>query len=235
MVQATEKQGDGEPTPKPVECLVTKIKMVDRVALLGALLETDNVRYFYSSNTDNADLSSFHESYSFWGKKLEMGQGLDFLANALHGKFFRSREHFFQYAKCHFVGLPAALAEAAAGLADELLGMSPLAAKRATGAPDKGGRLKGLDVAEWEKVKGLVMAVGALMQAEGCKAFAKRLDETGEALLVEAKSFDSWWGVGMTVGNAMKTPKAARKMAWGRNEAGVSLMLARATRARGDG
>ena len=109
--------------------------------------------------------------------------------------------------------------------------MSPLAAKRATGA---GGRLKGLDVAEWEKVKGMVMAVGALIQAEGCSAFANRLDKTGEALLVEAKSIDSWWGVGMTMANAMKTPKSARKMAWGRNEAGISLMLARATRSRSD-
>ena len=79
------------------------------------------------------------------------------------------------------------------------------------------------------------MAVGALIQAEGCNAFAKRLDETGEALLVEAKSIDSWWGVGMTMGNAMRTPKTARKMAWGRNEAGISLMLARAARTRGDG
>ena len=72
------------------------------------------------------------------------------------------------------------------------------------------------------------MAVGALLQAEGCPRFRERLLGTSGKGLVEAKPYDAWWGVGMSAAEADRVPVAARKMAWGRNEHGVALMLARA-------
>ena len=89
-------------------------------------------------------------------------------------------------------GPSAADAEALAG---KVLGMTPLDAKRATKGPMKGGKLSGLDVKAWDEVKARVMAIAAMQQADGCKAFAEMLAGTGDALLAEAKSFDSWWGI----------------------------------------
>ena len=121
-------------------------------------------------------------------------------------------------------------AEPARRLAKALLRGTAAEAKRATGKRS----LAGLDDSAWEGVKALVMAVGAVLQATGCAAFAARLRGTGDMLLVEAKSYDAWWGVGMTTEAAKKTPVEARAMAWGRNEHGSALMLARAALAAGD-
>ena len=207
------------------------IQLINREELVASALERDEVIYFYSTEGETR-MSSFCDKFPFWGTDIELGTTLGFLEGHLSKKYFKTREHFFQYCKClHVAAGEGAHSGAAAAMANKLLQRTALEAKRSTNK----GSIKGLDVAAWDEVKGEVMAVGALQQARGCSIFGAFLDGSGDALLAETKSFDSWWGLGMGMAQAVQTPKEARAIAWGQNEHGVALMLAREARRRGDG
>ena len=210
---------------------LTAIQRTNREDFVALALQKDEVMCFYSTEVETR-LFSFCGNYPFWGTDIELGTTLGFLEGHLSKKFFKTREHFFQFCKCIHVSAGEGVhSGAAAAMAIKLLRGTALEAKRATNK----GSVKGLDVAAWDEVKGEVMAVAALQQARGCSVFGAFLDGTGDALLAETNSFDSWWGLGMGMAQAVQTPKEARNIAWGRNEHGVALMLAREARRRGDG
>ena len=207
------------------------IQRTNRDDFVALALQKEEVVCFYSTEGETR-LSSFCGNYPFWGTDIELGTTLGFLEGHLSKKFFKTREHFFQFCKCIHVSAGEGVhSGAAAAMAIKLLRGTALEAKRATNK----GSIKGLDVAAWNEVKGEVMAVAALQQARGCSVFGAFLDGTGDALLAETNSFDSWWGLSMGMAQAVQIPKEARTIAWGRNEHGVALMLAREARRRGDG
>ena len=188
------------------------IQRTNRDDFVALALQKEEVVCFYSTEGETR-LSSFCGNYPFWGTDIELGTTLGFLEGHLSKTFFKTREHFFQFCKCiHVSSGEGVHSGAAAATAIKLLRGTALEAKRATNK----GSIKGLDVAAWNEVKGEVMAVAALQQARGCSVFGAFLDGTGDALLAETNSFDSWWGLGMGMAQAVQTPKEARTIAWGR-------------------
>ena len=199
--------------------------------------------YFLSASTQNRDLSSFETKYGFLG-----GVGGEVptelrgttLETWFIGKWFRSRECFFQAMKAAAAatGTNKAANEA---LAASILTMTPRQAKQAGKLPNKknpswGGQLVGLNALQWDALRVAVMDLAVRQQAAGCAAFAERLLSTGDAWLAEATS-DAYWGIGMNEAEAARVPPQNRRMAFGKNHHGVALMLERSRlrAARGDG
>ena len=199
--------------------------------------------YFLSSSDKNSDLSSFETKYGFLG-----GAGGE-VPTELHGttletwfigKWFRSRENFFQAMKAAFAatGTHTAANEA---LAASMLIMTPRETKQAGKLPNKknpswGGQLVGLNALRWDALRAAVMDLAVRQQAAGCAAFAERLLLTSDAWLAEATS-DTYWGIGMNEAEAARVPPQNRRMTFGKNHHGVALMLERSRlrAARGDG
>ena len=65
------------------------------------------------------------------------------------------------------------------------------------------------------------------MQAKGSVRFRERLLRTEDALLLEASSADSFWGIGMDRASASQVPVAAQRQAFGQNWHGAALMMVR--------
>ena len=201
------------------------------------------LKYFLSSSAQNRDLSSFETGFGFMGEKYgsvpEELRGTT-LETWFIGKWFKSRENFFQAMKTVFAATGAHSA-ANEGLALAMLTMTPKEAKQAGKPPHKyhpywGGQLVGLDAQRWNAIRVAVMDLAVGQQAAGCKAFAERLLGTDDAWLAEATS-DSFWGLGMNEADAARVPPQNRQMVFGKNHHGVALMLERSRlrAARGDG
>lgn len=198
------------------------------------IIESESLECFYSTGTDNGDLSSMSGEYPFrgeewwpdWGMAAADPEVLSFLSGKLVGIYFKTREHFFQWAKALHAAKGRFAAENAAK-ATELLRLPPKGAHDLTQA----GKMKGHDATSWARTRVAVMELGAALQARHNGDFATRLICTGDALLAESKAFGkdaAFWGIGMLADEAKKTPVAARKQVWGANEHGQVLMAVRA-------
>ena len=182
--------------------------------------------FFYSWGTEATWMSSMSVAHGFWGVAAGDAEVAEILQGRQLQRFFKSRETWFCYVKCLFAA-SGAEGQRSVELADEVLRMLPKLAKRAGQAAGRGGRLAGLDVAAWDRVKIRVMAEGAWMQARGNADFRGRLLRTGGALLLEASATDGFWGIGMDAPTAARVPPAARRSTFGTNWHGATLMMAR--------
>ena len=182
--------------------------------------------FFYSYGTEATWLSSMCQTAGFWGLVPQDAAVAALLGGHQLQKYFTSRETWFCFAKCVFAAV-GSYAQDNLRLADEVLRMVPREAKQVCKAAGRGGRLAGLDGAAWDGVRVRMMEEGAWMQATGNKGFRERLLQTGDALLLEASSADSFWGIGMDRAAASQVPLAARRQAFGQNWHGAALMVAR--------
>ena len=192
---------------------------------------------FYSFGTSANDLSSLSNDYQFTGVQ-EMGlQPSDRWLRGRHvNRYFKSREHFFQFCKCMYAAVGSHESSALA-LANSILGKSSRDAKSSTrkvtkrSASDRrasqGAGLAGLDLEAWEADKCSVMVQATRQQALGCERFRRRLLATGTALLAEASVTDGEWGIGMGPEAAARVPVHGRAEAFGNNYHGRALMLVR--------
>ena len=178
--------------------------------------------FFYSTGTLNPDLSGMSEAYPFVFDPTFLATNEAFEAlgenrrwlRAAGGVRFRTREHFFAFAKAMLAGAPA--------VAYGLLQGSPFAAKRATGRRG----LQGLDTARWDAVSDYLVFRAALMQATQNSGLARRLLGTGGAVLAEAGPDvgGAGWAIGFDAEQAAHVPREH----WRANRHGDALMRARA-------
>ena len=118
------------------------IQLINREEFVASALERDEVLYFYSTEGETR-MSSFCDKFPFWGTEIELGTKLGFVEGHLSKKYFKTREHFFQYSKClHVAAGEGAHSEAAAAMANKLLQRTGLEDKRLTNKCS----IKGLDV-----------------------------------------------------------------------------------------
>ena len=222
-------QGDGT-----APAVVLQAGGADEEAVLREAWSDGGFTPFYSYNTPNNDLSSMSTDYGFEARAEGFRQPSDDWLRGQHvGRYFKSREHFFQFTKCMYAtgGMHKT---AALTLAEELMCMPAMDTKRATQAPGKRSRLggegglRGLERAAWERDRVSVMLQATRQQAEGCPDFRARLQETGTTLLAEASEKDGFWGIGMKAEAAARTPQSERRRVFGKNKAGVVLMIIRA-------
>ena len=75
------------------------IQRTNREDFVALALQKDEVMCFYSTEVETR-LFSFCGNYPFWGTDIELGTTLGFLEGHLSKKFFKTREHFFQFCKC---------------------------------------------------------------------------------------------------------------------------------------
>ena len=192
---------------------------------------------FYSWGTSANDLSSLSNDYQFTGVQEAGLQPSDRWLQGRHvNRYFKSREHFFQFCKCMYAATGSHESSALA-LANSILGKSSRDAKSSTRKMSKrsgsdrrasqGMGLAGLDLEAWEMDKCSVMVQATRQQALGCERFRRRLLATGTALLAEASETDGEWGIGMGPDAAARVPVAGRAEAFGNNYHGRALMLVR--------
>ena len=79
--------------------------------------------------------------------------------------------------------------------------------------------MPGLNPASWDAVSILVMEAGVEQQMQGNIAFKRLLMSTGDAEIVEANPYDTFWGIGLTMAQAQSVPRAS----WGCNNHGKVL------------
>ena len=182
--------------------------------------------FFYSYGTEATWLSSMCRRSGFWGLVPRDAEVAARLGGRQLRKYFTSRETWFCFAKCVFAAV-GGNARDNLRLAEEVLRMVPREAKQACKAVGRGGRLAGLDGAAWDAMRVRVMEEGAWMQATGSGGFKERLLATRDALLLEASSADSFWGIGMDKAAASEVPIEARRQAFGQNWHGAVLMAVR--------
>ena len=212
------------------QCGSTRWEVVDDMVWEGGVEE---VQYFYSFGTDNNDLSSMCLDYGFKGG---VGSVAPRWMGEQHvGKYFKSRENFFVFAKFIF-GARGRYEEQNKRAAAETLKMTPKEAKAASGRPGsagkgqggrRGGRLMGLDVGGWDNVKLVVMEMATEQQAMGNRRFRDRLVGTGKVVLAEAAIGDGEWGIGMSEEHGRAIPQGSRRDAFAGNGAGRGVMAAR--------
>ena len=212
------------------QCGSTRWEVVDDMVWEGG---AEEVQYFYSFGTDNNDLSSMCLDYGFKGG---VGSVAPRWMGEQHvGKYFKSRENFFVFAKFIF-GARGRFEEQNKRAAAETLKMTPKEAKAASGRPGsvgkgqggkRGGRLMGLDVGGWDKVKLVVMEMATEQQAMGNRRFRDRLVGTGKVVLAEAAIGDGEWGIGMSEEHGRAIPQGSRRDAFAGNGAGRGVMAAR--------
>ena len=182
--------------------------------------------FFNSYGTEATWLSSMCRDFGFWGLVPHNESVAALLGDRQIQRYFTSRETWFCFAKCVFAAV-GDHAQRNLRLADEVLCMTPQEAKRACKPTRRGGRLEGLDEGAWDATRVRMMEEGAWMQAKGSVRFRERLLRTEDALLLEASSADSFWGIGMDRASASQVPVAAQRQAFGQNWHGAALMMVR--------